>query len=260
MAIQPKRIAMWASPRCLSTVLLRSWGNRPDTFVHDEPLYPHYLLITGRKDPGRDEVLNCYETDWVKIVEQVTKGSAFSRMQAPRAALTSSIPDNKSIYYQKFMVYRLLPHIDINWVHQLTNCFLIRQPREMLLSYLRLWPNPTMDTIGMLRLKQLFEIVRDYSGAIPPVIDAGDLRKNPRQTLSLLCEALEVEFTDKMLNWSVGNPTDDIWSKYGWYDTARESTGFHPYKPKTDAIPERFQNLLSQCDEIYRELYRYRLV
>lgn len=46
MTIPVKRIAMWASPRCLSTVLLRSWSNRPDTFVHDEPLYPHYLIVS----------------------------------------------------------------------------------------------------------------------------------------------------------------------------------------------------------------------
>ncbi|MGD1809009.1 hypothetical protein ACP6PL_26720 [Dapis sp. BLCC M126] len=28
--------------------MLRSWGNRLDTFVHDEPFYPHYLLCSGR--------------------------------------------------------------------------------------------------------------------------------------------------------------------------------------------------------------------
>jgi hypothetical protein len=244
MAIPQKRIAMWASPRCLSTVLLRSWGNRPDTFVHDEPLYPHYLSVTGRPDPGGEEVLKRYETDWVKIVQQVTTGS---------------IPEGKSIYYQKFMVYRLLPHIDINWVHQLTNCFLIREPRQMLLSYLQLWPNPTLETIGMARLKQLFDIVRDRSATIPPIIDARDLQENPRHTLSLLCEAVGVEFTDTMLNWSKGNPTDDIWSQYTWYDTVRNSSGFDPYKPKPDVIPERFQNLVSQCNEIYKELYKYRL-
>ncbi len=245
MSSQVKRIAMWACPRCLSTVLLRSWASRPDTFVHDEPLYPHYLLVSGRKDPGRDDVLRHYETDWVKIVEQVTTGT---------------IPNGKLIYYQKFMVYRLLPHIDINWVFNLNNCFLIRKPQEMLLSYLKLWPNPTLDTIGILRLKKLFETVYQYSGNIPPVIDAQDLLENPRHILSLLCEAVGVEFTDTMLNWSIGNPTNDTWSKYEWYDTARSSTGFHPYKLKTDPIPERFQNLLSQCNEVYNELYKHRLV
>ncbi len=78
-------------------------------------------------------------------------------------------------------------------------------------------------------------------------------------TLSLLCEAVGVEFIDTMLNWSKGNPTDDVWSQYAWYDTVRNSSGFHGYKPKHEAIPERFQNLLSQCNQIYKELYQYRL-
>ncbi|MDY7003708.1 MAG: hypothetical protein SWX82_07025 [Cyanobacteriota bacterium] len=245
MEIQLKRIGMWACPRCLSTVMLRSWGNRPDTFVHDEPFYPHYLLCSGREDPGKDEVLKNYETDWVKIVEQLTTGS---------------IPDEKSIYYQKFMVYRLLPHIDINWITKLTNCFLIREPQDMLLSYIQLWPNPTLETIGIMRLKQVFEMIHNYTGKVPPVIDARDLQENPRRILSLLCEAVEVEFTDIMLNWSKGNPTNDSWSKYEWYDTARNSTEFRPYKQKTDDIPERFHDLLSKCNEIYEELYEHRLV
>lgn len=245
MEIPVKRIAMWASPRCFSTVLLRSWSNRPDTFVYDEPFYPHYLLVSGRKDPGMDEVLSSYETDWAKIVEKVTNGS---------------IQSGKSIYYHKFMVYRLLPHIDVSWISKLTNCFLIREPTEMLLSYLKLWPNPTLETIGILRLKQLFEMVYDNSGVIPPVIDARDLQQNPRHILSLLCEAVGVEFMDSMLSWSPSNPTSDIWSQYQWYDTVRNSTGFNPYKPNNESIPERFQELLLRCEEVYKELYKYRLI
>ncbi len=103
-------------------------------------------------------------------------------------------------------------------------------------------------------------MIRNYTGKIPPVIDARDLQENPRRILSLLCEAVEVEFTDVMLNWSKGNPTNDSWSKYEWYDTVRSSTEFHPYKPKTDDIPERLHDLLSKCNEIYRELYEHRLV
>ncbi|NCW57866.1 MAG: HAD family hydrolase, partial [Gammaproteobacteria bacterium] len=41
------RIAMWSGPRNLSTALMRSFGNRSDTVVVDEPFYAHYLLATG---------------------------------------------------------------------------------------------------------------------------------------------------------------------------------------------------------------------
>ena len=33
------RIAMWSGPRNISTALMRSFENRPDTFVSDEPFY-----------------------------------------------------------------------------------------------------------------------------------------------------------------------------------------------------------------------------
>lgn len=200
--------------------------------------------MSGRQDPGREDVLNHYETDWLKIVKQVTTGS---------------IPSGKSIYYQKFMVYRLLPHIDTNWVTQLMNCFLIRNPQDMLLSYLKLWDEPTLEKIGILKLKQLFESVYESTGAIPPVIDAQDLQENPRRTLSLLCNAVGVQFSEAMLHWPIGRPTDDCWSKYEWYNTASNSTGFLPYKPKSDPIPEQFTELLLTCNHVYRELYQYRL-
>ena len=32
--------------------MMRSWGNRADTVVVDEPLYAFYLQATGKKHPG----------------------------------------------------------------------------------------------------------------------------------------------------------------------------------------------------------------
>ena len=56
-----RRIATWSGPRNISTALMRSWGNRPDTFVCDEPLYAHYLKVTGVAHPGADDVLDRVE-------------------------------------------------------------------------------------------------------------------------------------------------------------------------------------------------------
>ena len=36
---EPMRIAMWSGPRNLSTALMRSFGNRADCAVIDEPFY-----------------------------------------------------------------------------------------------------------------------------------------------------------------------------------------------------------------------------
>ena len=89
----PLRIAMWSGPRSISTALMRSWGNRPDTYVTDEPLYAHYLARTGKNHPGAEEVLAHHEQDWRKVV----------------AWLTGPVPECRSLFYQKHMAHHLLP-------------------------------------------------------------------------------------------------------------------------------------------------------
>src|SRR5216684_8641342 len=66
------RLAMWSGPRNISTAMMRSWGNRADTFVSDEPLYAHYLAHTRKAHQGADEIIARYETDWRQVVAQLT--------------------------------------------------------------------------------------------------------------------------------------------------------------------------------------------
>ena len=51
------RVGMWSGPRNISTAMMRSWENRPDTVVVDEPLYAAYLHRTGLHHPMREEVI-----------------------------------------------------------------------------------------------------------------------------------------------------------------------------------------------------------
>ena len=68
------RIAMWSGPRNISTALMRSWENRPDTVVADEPLYAHYLARTGIDHPGRDEIIAAGAPIGAWCVDQLTGG------------------------------------------------------------------------------------------------------------------------------------------------------------------------------------------
>ena len=124
---------MWSGPRNISTALLRSWGNRPDTFVCDEPLYAHYLLQTGLDHPGAEEVIHCHETDSSQVVHW----------------LTCDVPDGKAIFYQKHMAHHLLPQVGREWLGQLTHAFLIRDPRAMLASLDKVFPNPGLADTGL---------------------------------------------------------------------------------------------------------------
>src|SRR3954465_1544319 len=90
----PLHLAMWSGPRNISTAMMRSWGNRPDTFVCDEPLYAHYLLATGLPHPMAAEIIAHHESDCEKVI----------------AGLVGEIPEGKRIYFQKHMTHHLLPN------------------------------------------------------------------------------------------------------------------------------------------------------
>jgi hypothetical protein len=235
---------MWSGPRNISTAMMRAWSNRADTAVIDEPFYAYYLKKTGKKHPGAEEVIARGETDWRKIVDQ----------------LTSSAPSGKRIFFQKQMTHHLLPEIDREWMVDLTNCFLIRDPREVILSYIKKNPEPSLEDLGFVQQCKILEFVRERSGSVPPVVDAKDVLENPERTLRSLCDAIGVEFDKAMLSWPPGlRETDGIWAKY-WYDDVARSTSFQPYKPREGLIPDRLREIHEQCRECYEQLYQYRLL
>lgn len=237
------RIAMWSGPRNISTAMMRAFGNRPDTVVTDEPLYGHYLLRTGLDHPGREAVIGAQETDWRKVT----------------AALTGPVPGGRRVWYQKHMTHHLLPEIGRDWLDRLTNCFLIRDPREVLASYVRTRAQPTLADLGLPQQVAIFEQVRARTGRVPPVLDARDVLGDPRRMLGLLCATIGIPFSERMLAWPPGpRPSDGVWGRH-WYQSVWRSTGFRPYQPPTTPLPEALQPLAEACAPYYRMLHAHRL-
>src|SRR3977135_3395249 len=150
------RIAMWSGPRNISTAMMRAWGNRADTAVIDEPFYAYYLERTGKQHPEAEEVIAHGEKDWRKVVRQLNK---------------CSLPPGKRIFFQKQMTHHLLPEIEREWIIDLTNCFLIRDPREVIFSYIKKNPEPALEDLGFVQQCQIFDFVRERTGLVPPVVD-----------------------------------------------------------------------------------------
>lgn len=237
------RIAMWSGPRNVSTALMRSWEARGDTRVVDEPFYAHYLVETGVDHPGRDAVIEAHETDWRKVASW----------------LTGPVPGGKAIFYQKHMAHHLLPGMEGDWLDALAHAFLIRDPREMLTSLVRVTPDPTIEDTGLPQQVALFRRVSGRTGAPPPVVDARDLLEDPAGVLVRLCAALGVEYVERMLSWEPGpRPTDGVWAEH-WYGSVERSTGFRPYRPKPDEVPPRLADLHAACRDLYDELRARRL-
>jgi hypothetical protein len=242
--MNPLRLAVWSGPRNISTAMMRAWENRGDCTVVDEPLYAHYLAHTGLDHPGREAVIAAGETDWRKVA----------------AWLTGPVPEGRAIWYQKHMTHHLLPHIAREWLGGLTHVFLIRDPREVLLSYVKSRPNVTAEDIGVLQQLEIFEYVRRVTGVSPPVIDAGEFLKAPEAHLRALCGTLDIPFTPRMLSWPPGSrASDGVWAPH-WYDAVLRSTGFEPYRHRDQHVPRRFQDIVSEVMPAFDAIFERRLV
>jgi Sulfotransferase domain len=239
----PVRIAMWSGPRNISTAMMRAWGNRRDTSVVDEPFYAYYLKQTGKDHPGADEVISAGQTDWQKIV----------------AHLTGLVPNEKRIFFQKQMAHHFLSEIDREWLSHVTNCFLIRDPSEVIASYIKKREDPALEDLGFVQQVEIFDFVRARTNSVPPIIDAKNVLENPERTLRLLCDAVDVAFSSAMLSWPPGlRDTDGIWAKH-WYGEVAQTTSFQPYRERHDEVPERFHEIYERCRECYERLHQYRL-
>ncbi len=222
---------------------MRAWGNRPDTVVVDEPFYACYLKTTGKKHPGAEEVIAAGETDWRKVVAQ----------------LAGPISNGKQIFFQKHMTHHLLPEVDREWLGTMTNCFLIRDPREVIASYIRKRDDPALEDLGFTQQAEIFDFVRNRTESVPPVVDAKDVLENPERMLRLLCDSVGVEFSESMLSWPPGlRETDGVWAKH-WYGEVATTASFRRYRPTDQQVPERLREIYERCRECYERLYRHRL-
>lgn len=239
-----RRIAMWSGPRNISTAMMRSWGSRSDTYVCDEPFYAYYLKTTGyTHHPGYQEVLDSQSSDWQEVVD----------------GLTGELPAGKQVFYQKQMAHHLVGQISLSWIDALTNVFLIRDPREMLLSLIQKIPEPTIEETGLPQQVTLFERVQEQTRSIPAVFDAKDVLLDPHGMLKKLCASISVPFCEEMLRWKPGtHETDGVWAKH-WYANVAESTTFSQYAPRTGQLPRKHKRLLEQCQAMYDLLSKHKL-
>jgi hypothetical protein len=231
------RVAMWSGPRNVSTAMMRSFGQRPDTVVVDEPLYAHYLVATGIHHPGREDVIASQPNRWQDVA----------------AELTGPLPDGIDVYYQKHMSHHLIPEMSRDWIGLVSNAFLLRDPEHVVASYAKVRGEPTLADLGY---AQQAEIFRVYGG---PVIDSADLLRDPAGVLDRLCVALGIAFDPAMLSWPPGRrPTDGVWAEH-WYGAVEASTGFAPYDPRPAEVPERLRSLVDEARPYYDELWAHRV-
>ena len=233
------RVAMWSGPRNISTAMMRAWENRPDTVVVDEPFYAAYLHRTGLDHPGRDEVIASQPTDPRQVV----------------AGLLAPLPEGATVHYAKHMTHHLDPAEDLAWVGEFRNVLLIRDPAEVVASYVKARAGCEPEDIGLLQQVRLLDVLDEQ----PPVIDAADFLHDPEAHLRWLCDWLGIPFSDRMLSWPAGpRASDGVWAPH-WYAAVWASTGFAAPRSRDVDLSPHDAAVAETCRPAYDRLRSLRL-
>ena len=107
-----------------------AFAQRSDTQVIDEPLYAHYLhtkygvRAAESTHPATAEVIASMSTDAVKVIRDVILG-----------------PCDEPVLFMKQMAHHLI-EMNLSFLEQTVNIFLIRDPKEMLPSLAKVIGTP----------------------------------------------------------------------------------------------------------------------
>lgn len=236
------RIAMWSGPRNMSTTLMRSFGARRDTVCVDEPFYAAYLKLTGLRHPMMEEIFSAHECDSYAV-----------------AAAMSRSPDGSRVFYQKHMTHHMVEGVPRAFMGDVKNVFLIRHPARVLASYARKMGTVSLEAIGFPQQLELFERATVLQESIPLVIDSDDILKDPKGTLSRLCERLTLPWDEAMLSWPEGARAEDgVWAPH-WYDAVWASTGFGPASGALPKLEGELAELCALAMPIYEALSVHKL-
>ena len=233
------RICLCSGPRNVSTALMYSFAQRADTTVVDEPLYGHYLRVSGADHPGRAEVLAHMDLDGDSVM---------------RKLLADELPAGKTVLFLKQMAHHFVD-LDTAFLDQCANVLLIRDPVDMLPSLTVQLPDAALADTGLAQQWELFER-QQRTGTPPLVLDSRLLLTDPPGVLRLLCERLGLPWDAAMLSWRAGPRREDgIWAKH-WYHAVHQSTGFAPYRTKS-GFPAHLEPLLAACRPYYEKLFEH---
>lgn len=238
-------IALWACPRSCSTLMVRSFEQRADCLVFDEPFYAAYLLNNGFNNADREVMMAELEVDYRKVIQSLRK----------------DLPANKKIRFQKHHPKNILPHFGNSWLPS-KHIFLLRHPKDIILSYKKCVDGPiTTDDVAIEALYHFFQKIKSVKENNFLVIHSDDLLKEPEQVLRKICDTFNMPFCKSMLSWEKGLKNSSLMFTGNllpyadrWYGSVKDSTGFKPYRKKDVAFPVELEPLLEPCMDFYEKL------
>jgi hypothetical protein len=215
-----------------------SFAQRADTTVVDEPLYAHYLRVTGREHPGREQVLESQDTDGEAVVRDIVLG-----------------PTPTPVVFFKMMAHHLV-ELDRAFLDRCVNILLTRDPEAMLRSLAVQLPDATLADTGLDRLVELVDLIT-ATGHRPLVVDSDQLVDDPEAMLSAVCERIGIAFDPAMMSWPAGpKPEDGVWAEH-WYHRVHDSIGFSRRSSSHPPLTPRLTTVLAGATPLSERLLAY---
>jgi sulfate adenylyltransferase len=231
--IQNKPVALWAVPRSISTAFERVFVERDDFEVLHEPFSASYYYGEDRLSDRYADAEPKAEYGYERVADDVFR------------------PREERVFL-KDMAYHAKKLLSPEFASRFVNTFIVRDPKYVLMSLYKMWPDFTLEETGYEDLYRMFRYATD-AGEEVAVVDAMTFTENPAGVLAAYCEHLEVPFTAGSLTWESRDVKRwDNWE--GWHADAEESTGIKPATRRDPELPAELEEAYEYCLPYYYEL------
>ncbi len=229
----PKPIALWAVPRSLSTAFERVFVERDDLEVLHEPFSAAYYYGPARLSERYADEAPKPENSYESVLAEVFR------------------PREKRLFL-KDMPYQVKGVISREFIRRFTNTFIIRDPKYVLSSLYKMWPDFTLEETGFEQIYWAFKYAEE-AGQDPVVVDAMTFSEDPVGILSVYCERVGVPFRPDALSWEPGEV--EKWKSWeGWHEAAQLSTGIKRAERRDPELPDEVQGAYEECLPYYYAL------
>ncbi len=231
---QDKPVALWAVPRSISTAFERVFVERDDFEIFHEPFSASYYYSEERLSDRYSNVEPKAEHNYQNVLASILK------------------PSKKRVFV-KDMAYHAKGLIDPEFVSNFANTFIIRDPKYVISSLYRMWPDFTIEEAGFKQLYRLFRYATEANPDDVVVIDAMTFSENPVGIVAAYCEYLNIPFQPDSLLWEPADVQE--WERWHrWHHKAQQSTGIERAERKDPTLPDELQEAYERCLPYYYQL------
>jgi hypothetical protein len=231
-----KPIALWAVPRSISTAFERYFVERGDFEVLHEPFGESYYFSEERRSGRYPSEEIKPDNDYDSVLAEVLK------------------PREKRVFF-KDMAYHARGIVEKEGEEVLSrfvNTFIVRDPKYVITSLSKMWPDFTLEEAGYDDMYDFFRIATG-SGQEAVVVDAMTFTEDPEGVMEAYCGKVGVSFEKGYLSWEAKKVRQ--WESWdGWHEAAEESTGIKPATRKDPDLSGRLFEVYEKCLPAYYKL------